>query len=268
MGLRNIDDVLHFRTDLSPFLVHLTRAVWEEPREHEKLIHQREVADDPIVTAKTVLATIIEEQRLVPGDNPISDARYAVNTFKLSKSEISAYFAAVSFTETPLAEVHCLLDITRRKVNLEPYGLVFLKERLRGKGVMPVWYLNNVNGTKDAVARALCSLIDSHKEEAKEILPLLAVFGKRLQPPGARSQAWASLVDFTWEREWRWPAALGPFTFAKEDVFVGLCPHDEISYFENMYKPVRFIDPRRPMKWYATSLVESRRRFKLKFSVV
>ena len=41
------------------------------------------------------------------------------------------YFSAVCFTETPLNEIYSLLEISRRRVNLKPYGLVFLKEKLQ-----------------------------------------------------------------------------------------------------------------------------------------
>jgi hypothetical protein len=57
-----------------------------------------------------------------------------------------------------------------------------------------------------------------------------------------------------------------PFTAA--DVLVGLCPHDEIDDFQALFNPVRFIDPRRNMKWYATALIASRQRLNLQASVV
>jgi hypothetical protein len=75
-------------------------------------------------------------------------------------------------------------------------------------------------------------------------------------------------VDFRWEREWRYPYVEGPLTFSAEDVFVGLCSHDEIDIFEGLFPDVEFIDPTRNTKWYATKLVAARQRLDIGFSVV
>ena len=152
-------------------------------------------------------------------------------------------------------------------MNLEPYGLVFLKERLRARGVNPVWYLNNEQADKDEVAQALCSLIATHPDEAAQMLPLVSVFGQLIQPPLVANRR-GGTVDFPWEREWRYPVASGPFTFDEYDVFVGLCPADEIDGFEELFPYIAFIDPTRPQTWYATKLVEAHPRVDLKSSVV
>jgi hypothetical protein len=102
---------------------------------------------------------------------PISDARWGVHLGALDDNERRKYFGAVSFTETPISEIHCLLHIRYRRVNLEPYGLVFLKVRLSERGVSPVWYIKNEPGDKDGVIRALCSLIDTKPSAAKKMLP-------------------------------------------------------------------------------------------------
>lgn len=99
------------------------------------------------------------------------------------------------------------------------------------------------------------------------LLPLFAVFGQKIQSPGTNA-APPGRVDFRWEREWRQPYCSGGVPYADEDVFVGLCEHDEISHFESIYDGIRFVDPRRPMKWYATQLIEARQRLDLKASVV
>ena len=94
------------------------------------------------------------------------------------------FFRAVCFTETPLSEIHCLLDIDRRQVDMEPYGIVFLKDRLLTRGVSPVLYLNNSDGTMDSVAKALFRLIQNEPEAAARLLQLFSVFGQKLTPPG------------------------------------------------------------------------------------
>jgi hypothetical protein len=244
--MRDIAEILLFRGDLSPFLVHLTRSFDE-------------------VSARTRLRHILNERRLVPGDSRVSDVRFGGNTNQIEADEQKRLFSAICFTETPLSEIHCLLEIGGRAVNLEPYGLVFLKTRLRTREVSPVIYINNEGGAGDDAIKALFTLRPhafSHR-----VLPLVAVFGLKVWPPGAPARP-PGRVDFLWEREWRRPAALGNLEFGAEDIFCGLCPHDEIADFEIAYPPLKFIDPTRNMKWYAQSLIHSRQRLDLKHSVV
>ncbi|MBA7678327.1 hypothetical protein ES703_86600 [subsurface metagenome] len=47
-------------------------------------------------------------------------------------------------------------------------------------------------------------------------------------------------IDFHWEREWR---IVGNLKFDLNDIYCGLCPEGDISYFENKYVPVKFISP-------------------------
>jgi len=246
--MRNIDDVLHFRQDIAPFLAHLTRGT-------------------PQNSAATVLEQIIRSRVLRSGGALVSDAKYGGNTNGMSDAEKQGYFSAVCFTETPISEIHCLLEIAARAVNLEPYGLVFEKQKLRAKGVAPVLYFNNENGAVDTCIQALFGLIATRPVDARYILPLVASFGLKIQPPGAAARSPGN-VDFSWEREWRYGTVLGPFEIEVGDVFCGLCPHDEIPHFEALLPPVKFIDPRRPMKWYATELIACRQRLGLKASVV
>lgn len=247
--MRNIKDVLLFRTDISPFLVHLTR--------------DRTGG----LTAADTFRSILTANTLHCGSDALSDARFGINTTRMSNDEKRELFGAICFTETPLNEIHCFLEIDNRSVQLGQYGLVFLKSKLQSKGVSPVLYINNESSNKDQVFQALCSLIQNHRDEAKQILPLLSVFGKKITPPGARNQQ-IDDVDFLWEREWRYPSVLGDLTFATNDVFVGLCPDDEIDAFEGQYPSIDFIDPKVNPKWYAKKLIDARRRLRMKYSVV
>lgn len=221
MAKRAIEDVLWQRLDLSQFLVHLTKSDKDE-------------------TAKERLTSILACEVLLASQNELSDARFRVaSAAKKAKPNL---FRAVCFTETPLSELKHIFDIAGRKVNLEPYGLVFLKKNLAAKGVSPVIYLNNSRGDKKAVVDALISLKDSHPKEAQQILPLLCVFGEPLIPGRAEV---VEKIDFTWEREWRWPVIESDlFEFSQDDVLIGLCPNDEVSWFEKQYRPIEFIDPR------------------------
>ena len=246
--MRDVDDILLFRGDISPFLAHLTRNLDGQSAEHR-------------------LESILQSRELLAGPTEISDARFGGNTLGMTPDARTRMFGAVCFTETPLSEVHCLLEIAGREVNLEPYGLVFVKDRLKLLGVAPVIYLNNERADADPIVQAIFSLRFTAPGPAERLLPLVAVFGHKFHPPGALDRP-TGHVDFSWEREWRYPASRGPFAFRLDDVFCGLCPQERIAHFEATYQPLRFIDPRRSMKWYANSLVACRQRLNLKYSVV
>lgn len=242
---RDIEEVLNFRTDISPFLVHLTK-------------------DTDNKKAKEILIQIIKDGKLVAGESLVSDARFGVE----NTDDIEKYFKAVCFTETPLNEIYCLLEIKRRTINLQSYGLVFIKEQLKEKGVSPALYFNNYEaGNKDSIFQALCSLIQTHPDEAIKILPLIAVFGYHINKPNNSYQS-KNEVNFSWEREWRYPNNNGVFKYTQDDIFIGLCPHEEIEEFEKLLPDVKFIDPMRNIKWYANKLVEARKRCDMKHSVV
>jgi len=235
---RNIKEILYFRGDISPFLIHLTK-----PNKGR--------------TAECNLEKIIRERKLIAGESSISDARLEIH----NKDREKQYCRAISFTETPLNEIHCLLDIAGRSCDLEPYGLVFLKEKLRIKGVAPVFYLNNEGNNKLSVIKALCRLIEIEPESAKQILPLISSFGKKLLDP-------TKTINFLWEREWRYPSVEGDLQFNESDVFVGICPDGKINHFERLFSGVQFVDCQRNMKWYASKLVVARQQHDMKFSVI
>ena len=134
------------------------------------------------------------------------------------------------------------------------------------KKVSPVVYLNNFNADKIDLVKALCSLITTSSPSAEQILPYVSVFGKKLLPVAGTGIH--EDIDFTWEREWRFASSTQSFEFEFDDVFIGLCPHDEITTFEQEFPPLLFIDPMRNMKWYAEKLVDARQRANLKNSVV
>jgi len=246
---RNIGEVLYFRTDISPFLIHLTRTINR---------------DEP---AKNNLDKILDSMMLIAGNSGISDARFGCSIDKLNENTNERdYFSAVSFTDTPLNEIHTLLEIAYRDTNLAPYGLVFFKNRLKEKQVSPVLYINNYHSNKDDLIRKLCALIDTDPILAKQILPYIAIFGKTLTPVGYDNPN--NFIDFSWEREWRYTSDDHIFNFERNDIFIGLCPHNEMSYFEEKYSWLSFIDPTRNIKWYAEKLVKTRKKFGFEYSVV
>jgi len=120
-----------------------------------------------------------------------------------------------------------------------------------------------MKGNKDKTVRALCSLMGTHKKEAAEILPFIAFFGKFLRPVYGGT-TYARKKDFMWEREWRYASTEFRFRFKEKDVFIGLCPENQIAGFESKFAWLKFIDPRRNMKWYAEKLIEASKRAGLK----
>jgi hypothetical protein len=125
-------------------------------------------------------------------------------------------------------------------------------KKLCERGVSPVIYLNNELKDKEKVIQAMCKLKDSDPDSAKEILPLISVFGKLLKKEGD--------IDFLWEREWRYPSVKGELQFSEDDIFIGICPDVEISDFEGLFPGVKFVDCQRNMKWYANKLIEARKK--------
>jgi len=244
---RDINDILLFREDISPFLVHLTR-------------------NFPDIQAAQALRQIIQQRQLCARTPEVSDARFGMNTMNMTPELKLRYFGAVCLTETPINEIHCLLEITGRQVDLQPCGLVFLKNRLQQRGVSPVNYVNNETGNGDRIVRALTTLIAADELAAAMLLPLISVFGRQLTPPGAAQRVQS--VDFRWEREWRFPNCFGALAFDAQDIFIGICPHNEIGNFEAALPGIGFIDPARNMKWYASKLIASRQRLNLRHSVV
>ena len=244
--MRQIQNVLLFRNDFSPFLVHLTR-------------------DYNDASARQNLVSILKSGKLRYGSEAMSVARYRY-PYPLNDVKTKLYFKAVSFTDTPLNQIHNLLNIDNRAINLSCYGLVFLKSRCMTKGASPVFYINNTNGDKDKVVEALCNLSKSDPGKASKILPFISFFGKKLRPYNKTPQE--GEMDFTWEREWRYSNFKGYFQFDKSDVFIGLCPHDRIKWFESHFDWLKFVDPRRNLAQYAERLESAKVRSGIQNSVI
>ena len=242
--MRLIDDILSVRGDISPFLIHVTKSVPDT------------------ATAGDVLKNIISSGQLLSGNRGVSAAMYAIPFSDIDNDEQKKrFFNAVCFTEAPLSELHCFFEIDGRSSNYEPYGLVFLKDKLKRRGVSPVFYVNNYQDDKSVLLQQLCSCITANIQAAEAFLPLLSGMGFMFNPiQGSRPHD--NEVSFYWEREWRHPYSLGPFHFDAGSVFVGLCPHEEIEDFEEEFENtfghrISFIDPNRNLKFYSRELIDA-----------
>jgi hypothetical protein len=202
-----LDEFLEKKHDFSPFLVHLTR-------------------DSDEVPARDVLKTILDENTLRAYNH------FCYFSTALKKSEnvpLESKFRVVCFTETPIGQIDVLLiPVAERKFKPEHYGLVFKKSYIREKGGNPVFYV-----TRQIAKPIYYLLYEAHivgKEQAPEQLCKLLALVSLCEEGN----------DWHWEREWR---VVGDLEFDLNDIYCGLCPEGEISYFENRYAPVKFISP-------------------------
>jgi hypothetical protein len=217
-----IEDVLARRSDLSTFLVHLTR-----------------VFDG--VAAKTRLIKILKAGRIL-AKTPMGQAVKPLETAgKPTDSQ-----KVVCFTETPLEHVCLLLgQIEGRACVFEPYGLAMTKRVGRRMGVNPVWYLDITPGhdwltvpANDLIDRAIRSGNFLDHPVAK-LAPFIEQMGSGTSASGDPYRK-----EFWWEREWR---HVGHFDIPSS--LVVLCPEEEISEFKSFVDDLpgdlhaSFVDP-------------------------
>lgn len=227
-----IEDLLNRRSDLSTFVVHLTRG-----------------GPGGGPTAKENLSAILTAGRI--------EARTPMGWTGTGRRRLSAAaldaMKVVCFSETPLEHVYSLFqEIRGRSVKLSPYGVAFTRETARSKGINPVWYVDMTPGRTWSVPPALDDLreqaaaspdgFDSHP--ASKILPFIEAMG-----------TWTgSRKEFSWEREWRHP---GDFDFSWLDLALVLCPEDEIDEFEGL-GPYNAVDPSWSLERMIATVVRKR----------
>jgi hypothetical protein len=185
---RQIREVLDRRTDLSTFVVHLTR-------------------ERAGVSARAALDSIIEHRTLRAG-SPMGWAKDQDDpTDEEERSQ-----RVVCFSETPLEHIYSLVaEIEGRKVKLAPYGVAFTKMIARRNSINPIWYVDQTRGHDWLLAEALNGMRDAavesgafHTQPFARIAPFLEQMG-----------TWrSSRKEFWWEREWRHVGDL-PLPFGK-----------------------------------------------------
>ncbi len=222
---RNIEELLHRRTDLSTFVIHWTR-------------------DYDGVVARDNLLSILESET-IEARNPWGLAKKAIG-MELSGGDAQAALdsqKAICFTEAPLEQAWSLVGpIKGRTYKLAPFGLAFTKHTARAMGVNPIWYIDATPGhdwlTKQVdllVENALQSESNFADNPLAKITPFMDVMG-----------TWdGSKKEFWWEREWR---HLGHLPFLKRDLAVVLCPEEDMEDFKPLLKSKRrtvpMVDPR------------------------
>ena len=206
------EQFLDKKRDFSPLLVHLTRDRTDE--------------NGKSILAFEVLQRILSENEL-KALNP-----YCIFNSKLRDrgSNLRNKFNVVCFTETPIDQIDLLLQpVYGRDIKLAPYGLVFTKKDVREYGGNPVLYV------RGDLSDPLWNLFNkaAKNDFSEQENRLLALVSKCDES-----------IDFHWEREWR---IVGNLTLQRTEIwtniYCGLCPEENISYFENKYRPVKFISP-------------------------
>jgi len=201
-----IQDVLNRRSDLSTFVIHLTR----------------ETA--PGASAARNLESIITARRL-----RAASALGWAKTQDDSDDPQRQSQRVVCFSETPLEHAYSLFaDIAGRDIHLKPYGIAMTKIVARMMGVAPVWYVDmTTRGGReweearaiDAIREAAIATGDFHHQPAAKILPFFEHMG-----------TWPdSQKEFWWEREWRHRGDLDLTPYWNR--LIWLCPEAEHNHF-------------------------------------
>lgn len=184
-----IESLLHRRTDLSTFLVHLTKN------------------SERAGSARENLLAILSNREI----QAVSSFGLAARATQGTPYEESQ--KVVCFTETPLEHTWMLCQpITGRSVNLSSYGIAFTKDWARERGVNPIWYIDITPGhdwltkpIENLINQALAASTEPLSQTGNAIPDIL-----RLTPfmepmgEGIRSKDGTPYrKDFSWEREWR-----------------------------------------------------------------
>lgn len=198
---KTIDELLSSRTDLSTFLVHLTR-------------------DDETQTAKQKLESILNQWKLIAG-NPLGLAYQKMEKGKLDTSSQKV----VSFTETPLQQVRSLFEeIQDRKCIFQPYGIAITKKQGRRLGANPVWYVDQtpgkIGGWLNQEVETLVNTAITNKNTSDPIFKIAPFVESMGTWPQGRKEFW-------WEREWR---CVGNFELPVNLII--FCPEKEMADLE------------------------------------
>lgn len=218
----DVTELLARRTDLSTFLVHLTR------RGTDGRLPGRNL--------KSIL-----RQRVIEARSAFGPAATKLRGADLDSQK------CVSFSETPLEHIYCLTRaIPKRRFRLSSYGLAFMKMTSRKRGVNPVWYVDITPG-HDWLMKPINKLVDFAVEHRKkfrdssiaQISPFIEEMGS-----GVSRTGYGYRKEFWWEREWRHK---GHLHFAYSEVAFGLAPKTRIEEFEDftqkLGRRIPFIDP-------------------------
>lgn len=190
-----IAELVARRTDLSTFVVHLTR-------------------DVEGCTGRDALFSILK-RRLIEARTPMGIAtkplEVAIDAGRANEDDLSSQ-RTVCFTETPLEHLNLLIaEITDfdRQCNFAPYGVALTKKVARLGAINPIWYVDITPAEVGSYRNWLTNPINEMIEEAlargpgefaksnlARITPFIEAMGAKGPPNAYRKEFW-------WEREWR-----------------------------------------------------------------
>jgi hypothetical protein len=194
----NITELLNRRSDLSTFLVHLTR----EFKGTSARDNLNNILKLRTIEARTMYGPL--KNRLEPAGKNLDSQK------------------CVCFTETPLEYTYLLVArIENRQFEFGPYAVAITKRVARKRGINPIWYLDITPG-HPWLAQNVDRLADrflannSSDFDVEGLFPFIDHMGT-----GENYKK-----EFWWEREWRYQG-----DFLLPDTVICLCPEDEIEYF-------------------------------------
>jgi hypothetical protein len=217
----DIQELLARRSDLSTFLVHLTR----------------EFPDG--TPAKANLKSIIHD-RVIEARNPYGIALSNLRNLNAKTVANLDSQKVVCFTETPLEHIRLLTeDIQGRKYKFGPYGIAIAKRVARLCDVNPIWYLD-ITPSHDWLTKPLNKLIDAEinndtfaTSHLAKLTPFIETMGKGVGKEGPYFK------EYWWEREWR---HAGDFSLSMK--FIVICPEEDYGEVtDSLSLTTPFIDP-------------------------
>jgi hypothetical protein len=229
----SIERLLQRRSDLSSFLVHLTRGADMAEARGNLLSMAREW----VIEARTAMGMADELQEYL---------------------EEHATQKVVCFTETPLEHMWMMTEnIDSRQKHFAPYGLVFTRTSARRTSCNPVWYIDmtyrvGVDWLTKPVNNMVAAAVADSKDADGRIIPerladhdifRVTPFFEQMGPTKD------AMKEFWWEREWR---HVGDYHFEPRHVVAFVAPeedHDalraELIEMDDKYakRPHALLDP-------------------------
>lgn len=188
------DKAVEGRSDLSRFVVHLTR---DDTSDFEN-------GD----SAEGNFRGIVDDREI------LALRPHCLYADRISKGR-RKHFSVCCFTEAPLTEIHHLVRrIPGRQIELSEYGFVFSREFVVARGAQPALYVSSYHGNtfvREAADRLfeMAQEGDFRRGRLWRLLPYL--------------NAMHEGYDFAWEREWR---LRGNLRFESKDVVCVILPED------------------------------------------
>lgn len=218
------------RSDLSQFLIHLTKngnfqAFFPSPT-GGYLYRQT------MVNAKSSLDQMLLNQK-IEARSPFGYFKLKISFPRQNRGPVNPdWIKSVCFSEAPLQELkNFYAAVTSKRNAYQKYGIAFWADNLIGKGANPIFY---VDSRKSSFLNALDQMLGPQIQHFIPVFHLYETFGPLVL--GGRGYS-----DFRWEREWR---KRGDLNFQNSDVAFGLCPENEIPYYENLVsRAYPFLDP-------------------------